>query len=140
MPESYELTVERTFSAAHAIRIAGQLEPMHGHDWHVTVCLRAAELDSDGLVCDFHALQHALDQAIAPWHNRCLNDVEPFNAGLNPTAEHVACTIAQRVAQTLRIPPAGKIARGSAGVSLAHVRVTEAVGCAAVFRPGPAQQ
>jgi 6-pyruvoyltetrahydropterin/6-carboxytetrahydropterin synthase len=119
----YELTVERTFSAAHAIMMGGQRESVHGHDWRVTVNVAGESLDDDGLLCDFHALEAAVDAAIAPFNNRHLNEMPPFDR-VNPTAEHVAKHIATAILPTL--PP---------GVSLCSVSVTEAPGCIATYRP-----
>lgn len=119
----FELRVRRKFSAAHAIRMAGQLEPLHGHDWRVMVRVAGDALDADGLLCDFHALEAAVDRAIAPFHSRSLNEVKPFDR-TNPTAEHMARHIAEVVAGTL-----------PKGVRLTCVRVGEAPGCDAVYRP-----
>lgn len=115
------LTLETVFSAAHAIVMQGEREPIHGHDWRVTVRVGGETLDNDGLLVDFHKLQHDLRAIVDPWHNRNLNEVEPFDT-VNPTAELVAQTIGERLADTL--PP---------GVRLISVRVTEAVGCAAEY-------
>lgn len=126
----FQLEVTDTFSAAHAITIAGEREPVHGHDWRVTVIVERDELDADGLVADFHALQGALADVLRPFRNRTLNDAPPFRADLpradavNPTAERVAEHIANEVASNLPAP-----------VRLHSVRVTEAVGCAAIWRP-----
>lgn len=124
----YEITVEAEFAAAHAIVMAGQREPVHGHNWKVTVTLRGDSLDDDGLLCDFHAIENALRETIRPFHNRDLNATPPFDR-TNPTAELVARHIADSVARS--IPP-GDAARG---VRLASVRVTEAPGCAASYTP-----
>ncbi|QYU66529.1 6-carboxytetrahydropterin synthase [Leptolyngbya sp. 15MV] len=53
----YEIDVQAEFSAAHAIRIAGIVEPLHGHNWHVTATVVGPELDADGLLCDFHTIE-----------------------------------------------------------------------------------
>jgi len=115
------LTLETVFSAAHAIVMQGQREPIHGHDWRVTVRFGGETLDGDGLLVDFHKLQHDLRAIVEPWHNRSLNEVEPFDM-VNPTAELVAQTIGERLAKAL-----------PHGVRLVSVRVTEAVGCAAEY-------
>jgi 6-pyruvoyltetrahydropterin/6-carboxytetrahydropterin synthase len=119
----YELTVTRTFSAAHAIVLGGEREPLHGHDWEVRVVVAGEMLDDEGLLCDFHALEEAVDAAIAPLHNTNLSDV-PELAKLNPTAEIVARHIGVAVKATL-----------PAGVRLHGATVTEAPGCAATWRP-----
>jgi len=117
----FELKVRRQFSAAHAIRMAGQVEPMHGHDWRVQVCVCGDQLNADGLLCDFHALEAAVDHAIAPFHNRSLNEVPPFQK-INPTAELIAKHVADEVMR--RLPT---------GVRLASVRIGEAPGCDALW-------
>lgn len=122
----YEITVEAGFSAAHALVIAGVRESLHGHDWRVTVAVEAEELDEDGLVCDFHQVEHAVHEVTRTWHNRNMNECEPFSVGVNPSAERVAEEIARRV---------GGAISGMAGRRLAWVRVTEAPGCAATYRP-----
>lgn len=123
----FELTVQSTFSAAHAILIAGTREPLHGHDWRVTVTVGAEELDSDGLICDFHTVRDMLGEIIAPFHNNNLNAVAPFDTR-NPTAELVAKHIADELIISLgaALAPLARIA---------SVRVTESPGCTAVYMP-----
>lgn len=120
----YALRVRRSFSAAHAIRMAGVMEPLHGHDWKVLVQVRGSSLDHDGLLCDFHLLERAVDDAVAPFHHRNLNETAPFDHD-NPTAERVA----RHIAVTL-------LPRLPAGVTLDQVTVEEAPGCEAVFLAG----
>ena len=117
----FELSVQREFCAAHAITIAGKREPTHGHNWHVTATVRGEGLDDDGLLCDFHEVQRALDDVLAPLCDVDLNATPPFDR-LNPTAEHVARHIADLLSRTL----AGR-------ARIARVTVTEAPGCAATY-------
>lgn len=119
----FELRVERSFSAAHAISIRGRLEPLHGHDWGVTAVVRGARLDDDGLLCDFHLIERQLDAIIAPLHNRCLNETPPFDR-VNPTAENVARHIGERLEAGL---PQDVVLHGC--------RVSEAPGCTACYLP-----
>lgn len=131
MPPVYELTVQTEFCAAHAIWIRGEREALHGHNWRVSVVVAGAELDRDGLLCDFHEVERALGAVVAPWRDRSLNDVVPFGPdgrGLNPTAEHVARQIAMGVEAGTRA------ALGDRG-RVAAVSVTEAPGCVATYRP-----
>ncbi len=141
----HEITVTAAFSAAHALRLPdGSLEPVHGHDWRLSVTVGSEVLDAMGAVLDFHDLQHAVDAAVADWRNADLNRLPPFAAGVaagddrsdagtltpaadrawNPTAERVCQEVAVRVAPSL-----------PAGVALRAVSVTEAIGCVARFRP-----
>ena len=127
----FELAVESGFSAAHALVIRGEPETLHGHDWRVTVTVAGPTLDGDGLLCDFHAIESALASVTGQFHNQNLNEIEPFDR-LNPSAEHVARHIADELLRRL----AGVL---PSGVRIASVRVTEAPGCAAIYRPGDGQ-
>lgn len=117
----FQLSVKRVFSAAHALMLGGAREELHGHDWRVTVVVAGDRLDDDGLLCDFHALEAAIDAVIAPFQNANLNEAEAFQR-CNASAERVAQHIAQRLDS--RLP---------AGVRLDRVSVTEAPGCEATF-------
>jgi 6-pyruvoyltetrahydropterin/6-carboxytetrahydropterin synthase len=122
----FEISTTREFAAAHQLRLYdGSLERVHGHNWRVrvTVSAVAGGLDAIGVVMDFHELERLVDAVIGPWHNRHLNDVEPF-AGerFNPSAENVASA----VAQGLRLPP---------GIRLLGVEVWETASNRATFRP-----
>lgn len=126
--EMHELSVETVFSAAHAIVISGEREPMHGHDWHVRAVVAGERLDDDGLLADFHLVEHELSAVVAPFRNRSLNETPPFDR-LNPTAEQVAQHIAGALADRL----AGHLREG---VDLREVSVSEAPGCRATYRRG----
>jgi 6-pyruvoyltetrahydropterin/6-carboxytetrahydropterin synthase len=119
----FEVSATRNFSAAHQLRLYdGSLEPLHGHNWVTRVTVSAEKLDAIGVVMDFHELERLLDAIVAPMHNAHLNDLPAFKS-LNPSAENVA----QRIAQTLRLPP---------GVRLVSVEVWETEQNSAVYRPG----
>lgn len=126
----YEITIHKVFSAAHAIRLHdGSLEPLHGHNWSVEVTAAADQLDAIQTVMDFHVLEKHLDALLAKAHNRSLNEVEPFTDGrgglaVSPTAERVAWWIATVIDQAL-----------PAEVRLVSVKVGEAPGCYATYRP-----
>lgn len=122
----FELEVRRTFSAAHSVKIRGVQEPLHGHDWQVDLAVRAADVDSEWMACDFHELETALESVLRPFASRNLNETPPFDAR-NPTAEAVAQHIAHEMA--LRVP---------SRVKILSVRVTEAPGCAARYVPSEA--
>jgi 6-pyruvoyltetrahydropterin/6-carboxytetrahydropterin synthase len=119
----FELTVEAEFAAAHALRIAGTPEPTHGHNWKVKVTIAGPSLDSDGLLCDFHTIEEALHLIVGRFHNRNLNETTPFDR-VNPTAELVAKHIADSLIPMM-----------PAEAGLVSVRVTEAPGCAATYKP-----
>ena len=118
----FEITSTREFPAAHQLRLYdGSLEPLHGHNWRVTVTVAADELDSIGVVMDFHELDRMLDAIVGAWHNRHLNEVEPFTR-VNPSTENVAL----HVARALKLP---------ANVRLVSVQVWETRTNSATYRP-----
>ncbi len=123
----FEISVITEFSAAHAISIAGRTEPLHGHNWRVTAAIVADSLDADGLVCDFHAVERSLRDILGPFNNANLNETPPFDQ-VNPTAEQIALHIGERLSELL----AGAL---PAGARVGSVEVTEAPGCAAIYRP-----
>ena len=119
----FSITIKRTFCAAHALRLpGGATEPVHGHNWHVSVTVRRDDggLDEIGCVVDFHELEKQLDAVIGPWKNADLNAIEPFASQVNPSAENVAATIAQG----LDLP---------VDVRVDRVEITEAEGCLATW-------
>lgn len=73
-------------------------------------------------VIDFHELERRVDEIIAPWNGRNLNDLPPFDSQVNPSAERVA----EVVGRALRLPEC---------IQIEQVAVTEAPGCRAGWRP-----
>ena len=129
----FALELQAHFSAAHAIVMNGVREPLHGHDWHVTANIEGEKLDRDGLLVDFHHVQHALHAIIRPFHNANLNEVSPFTK-VNPSAEQVAQHIAQELDRALQSWVRERPKNVKSGAPrVKSVRVTEAVGCAAVY-------
>ncbi len=143
----FRVEVTGVFSAAHAISIGGRRERLHGHDWHVTAVVEGSELDDDGLLVDFHALELSLGALCARFHNGNLNETPPFDQ-VNPTAERVAEFLAHELEQSLRFPAVSssgleaQTVFGRKTISgpddamsqlsrVVSVRVTEAIGCAA---------
>jgi 6-pyruvoyltetrahydropterin/6-carboxytetrahydropterin synthase len=122
----YEITVEREFCAAHALTIAGVREPVHGHNFRVTVAIEGRSLDEDGLLCDFHTVNAILKDICRPLVNANLNETPPFDR-VNPSAEQIARHIADELAGRLddALAPEARVA---------SVRVTETTGCSAVYR------
>jgi 6-pyruvoyltetrahydropterin/6-carboxytetrahydropterin synthase len=118
----FEITSTREFAAAHQLRLYdGSLEPLHGHNWRVTVTIGAEELDPIGVVMDFHELDRMLEAILAPWHNRHLNEIEPFTR-INPSTENVAL----HIGRGLKLP---------ANARLVSVQVWETTVNSATYRP-----
>ena len=119
----YELSIEQTFRATHAITIAGEVEEPHEHDWKVKVVVQGDKLDEDGLLVDFHRIEAQLTKVIEPFIDKDIGDVEPFT-NINPTAELIAQHIAEQISKLL-----------PSGVKIKCVSVTEAPNCVATYRP-----
>ena len=118
----YEIIVDGSFSATHALRMpGGATEPLHGHDWKVSVCLSRETLDDSGFVADFEDVQRALTELTDELHHTCLND-HPLLAGLNPTTEVVARAIFERLRDN-----------SSLSQEISSVSITEAPGCRARY-------
>ena len=132
----FAIEVQRTFCAAHALRLpGGGVEPLHGHNFQVTVKLTCTTLDALETVTDFHPVENALAAILAPWNNANLNDIEPFRTTINPSAERIAEQIGQSMRRALqKIDPDGIQKRQ---LRLTEVRLTEAPNCLAIWIPEP---
>lgn len=108
----FEIMSVRDFAAAHQLRLYdGSLEPLHGHNWRVRVTVSAEQLDSMGVVMDFHELERLVDRIVGPFHNTNLNDMPPFAGGkLNPSAENVAL----HLGRSLELPKGVRLVRAEA--------------------------
>jgi len=94
----WEISAEVTLAARHQIRgVPGEGGRVHDHRWLVRAVVRAERLDATGWVLDFHAVEQALEEIIAPYRGTFLNDVAPWD-DVNPTRENLARVIADRLA------------------------------------------
>jgi 6-pyruvoyltetrahydropterin/6-carboxytetrahydropterin synthase len=123
MKEIFEVEVERHFSAAHRLREYGtRCENIHGHNWNVAALVRGSGLNSLGVVMDFRDLKKALDEVLDELDHRDLNTVPPFDR-INPSAENIAKFVYEKLSEKLK----------PAGMSVARVKVSESMGCRAVY-------
>jgi 6-pyruvoyl-tetrahydropterin synthase len=133
----YQIEVKTSFCAAHALRLPGlggvSAEPLHGHNFNVTVRLNCQKLDAAQTVVDFHLVQRLLDQVLSPWNNQNLNMIEPFRGRINPSAERIAEQIGLQLQGAMGGLPEDPVA--SRGLRVAEVRLTEAPDCLAIWRP-----
>ena len=95
----YELMVEETFDAAHALRdYEGPCENLHGHTWKVQVFLRGNKLNRLGLLEDFKIIRQNLRSVLKEFDHKLLNDLKPFTQE-NPTSENLARIIFKKLRQ-----------------------------------------
>jgi 6-pyruvoyltetrahydropterin/6-carboxytetrahydropterin synthase len=89
----FELMVEDTFDAAHALRgYEGPCENLHGHTWKVQVFLKGTKLNKLGMFEDFKTVKKELATVLKAFDHKLLNDVAPFLIK-NPTSENMAETL-----------------------------------------------
>jgi len=127
----YAIEVTTTFSAAHQLRLPdGVLEPLHGHNWQLTVRITAAKLDALETVIDFHEIEDALAAVCGPMKNQNLNTLEPFIHKWNPSAERVAEHVGRQLLPLIAALPDASARQ----VRLIEVRITEAPNCLAIWQ------
>lgn len=97
----YELTVEETFSAAHALRgYKGPCENMHGHNWKVEIAIKGDKLNKIGLLMDFKEIKTKLRDVLGKFDHQNLNELPEFKAD-NPSCENMARIIFENLKKTL---------------------------------------
>ena len=86
----YEITITRSFSAAHVLKdIGGKCEGLHGHNFVVEVSLAAPGLNKEGLLLDFRILKEWTDEILDGLDHKYLNEL-PYFKNMNPSAENLA--------------------------------------------------
>ena len=91
----YTLGVRREFIARHFL-IGGDWGPENfpnSHHYVLELQLRAAELDRHGYLVDIVDVSRHLDELIAQFSEKMLNELPDFE-GLNPSLEHFARILA----------------------------------------------
>ena len=97
----FHMTVESTFSAAHAISgYPGPCCQLHGHNYRVEVRLSGDQLDQLGMLIDYADVKKALASVLAPFDHGYLNELPAF-AEINPTSEQIARVLYYRLQDTL---------------------------------------
>ena len=118
----YTIFLDTSFRAEHQLSFTnGTQEPLHEHDWKVSVAVSSPKLDKDDLVIDFEELKALLEGILIDFRGRRLETVGFFEQR-NASAENVAHIIYEKIAP--KLPDT---------VKLQHVEVTEAAGCRARY-------
>ena len=94
--------IERNFSSAHQLRgYKGKCENLHGHNYKIEIYARGNELNNIGLLVDFVELKQAADDLVTYVDHKNLNELEPFVAEQNPSAENVARFFLEKLASKI---------------------------------------
>jgi 6-pyruvoyltetrahydropterin/6-carboxytetrahydropterin synthase len=132
----YQVTQELAFCYGHRLLdYQGKCGRLHGHNGVAAITLRAEQLDGQGMVADFEAIELQLKTWINQTldHRLLLHQDDPVLPALralkepvgvvpfNPTAENIARMIFDHAAQ--------------AGFPVVEVRLVEVPGSSASYRP-----
>ncbi len=101
----YTLAVRRDFIARHFL-IGGDWGPENlpnSHHYVLELQLRAGELDQHGYLVDIVDVSRHLDDLIAYFNEKMLNDLPEFT-GLNPSLEHFSRIIAAELDGRIQAP------------------------------------
>ncbi|GAB6008718.1 6-carboxytetrahydropterin synthase QueD [Dysgonomonas reticulitermitis] len=85
----YKISKQFSFSASHILEGLSQEHPcsrLHGHNYVISVHLRAGELNNTGFVKDYRELDSVKKYIDEELDHKHLNDIFAFN----PTAENIA--------------------------------------------------
>jgi 6-pyruvoyltetrahydropterin/6-carboxytetrahydropterin synthase len=123
----FEVTVEQTFAAAHALRnYKGGCENVHGHNFKVQVVLAGDRLDDAGMLVDFIDVKNLMGQVMARLDHQNLNEIAPFDVK-NPSAENIAEYFYSQMT--------GSLANTPAPVRILEVKIWETDIQSATYRP-----
>ncbi len=125
----FEVSVEETFAAGHALRAYhGKCENVHGHNYRVQVSLEGEQLNSAGLLIDFVEVKSLLRAVVERLDHKYLNDIPPFDV-LNPSAENMARYFYEEMAKSLAASDT------EVPVRVARVKLWETDTATATYRP-----
>lgn len=110
----FEVSIKKSFSAAHTLKIGGKYETLHGHNFVVEVTVSAEKLDSEEIVIDFRLLKQWTNKIIEELDHTYLNDLPLFKS-ITPTSENIARIVYEKITALIDKP----------GVKLSHVSVWE---------------
>lgn len=85
----YYVSKRLEIAGAHQLHLnyESKCNNLHGHNWIITVYCKSEELNANGMVCDFAVIKKQITER---FDHKNLNEISPFNKGVNPTAENIA--------------------------------------------------
>jgi 6-pyruvoyltetrahydropterin/6-carboxytetrahydropterin synthase len=102
----YSLSLKRRFVANHYLVGGdwGAENLPHAHAYQMEVGVESSALDAHGYVIDLVLLEKVVEETLAKFRDRTLNDRPEF-VGLNPSLEHFARILAEAIDQGLAVTP-----------------------------------
>jgi 6-pyruvoyltetrahydropterin/6-carboxytetrahydropterin synthase len=97
----FRVTITKSFSAAHALKIGGKCEDLHGHNFKVDVTVEGLKLNPEGILIDFRDLKRWTVEILDELDHKYLNDLPPFSGGC-ATSENVAQHIYTLIAKKMK--------------------------------------
>ena len=120
----YTLFVDMSFKAQHQLSFEdGIQEPLHEHNWKVSVAVSSDRLNKDDLVINFEELKCMLESILRDFQGQRLESLGIFEQR-NVSAETVTRTLYDQLAPKL-----------PRTIRLDFVEITEAPGCRARYTP-----
>jgi len=101
----YTVAVQRDFVARHFLVGGdwGQENFLHSHHYKVELQLEGPSLDQHGYLVDIVDIENGLNELVAYFRDKALNDLEEF-AKLNPSIEHLARLFCDAVSERVKAP------------------------------------
>ncbi|MBV9942061.1 MAG: 6-carboxytetrahydropterin synthase [Solirubrobacterales bacterium] len=95
----YSVTVRRSLIAQHFLVGGdwGRENELNSHRYEIEARYEGPSLDEHGYLVDIDAVATALDAIVERYRDRTLNELPEF-AGLNPSVEHFARILSDRLA------------------------------------------
>ncbi|MEN6376280.1 MAG: 6-carboxytetrahydropterin synthase QueD [Smithella sp.] len=119
----YEVTIIKSFSAAHMLKaIGGKCEELHGHNFKVEVTVAAQDLNKSGISIDFRNVKEWLQEILDKLDHKHLNEFPSF-VGENPSSENIALYIHKEM----------KLKTRQAEIKVARVKVWESENAAVTY-------
>ncbi|NPA93999.1 MAG: 6-carboxytetrahydropterin synthase QueD [Thermodesulfobacteria bacterium] len=101
----FKIFVKTHFSSAHYLRnYPGNCEHLHGHNWDVTVTVKAEELNDIDVAMDFKDLKRVVAEIMKELDHKNLNELPAFKEK-NPSSERLAQFIYERLEEKLAAFP-----------------------------------
>jgi len=100
----FDVFIKTHFSAGHHLRnYPGNCERPHGHNWNVTVTVRATKLDELGMGIDFRTVKETVKKVMDDLDHCDLNN-HPAFLDKNPSSENLALYIFEQLRPELNSP------------------------------------